>query len=63
MLLAEIVSMWVALLCQVVDPNQSAAVLIRQGQTRLVLARRLGTLSCHDQTLTISTAPLVDSRQ
>ena len=63
MLLAEIVSVWVAFFCQVVNPNQCAAVLIRQGQTRLVLARRLGTLSCHVQTLTISPAPLVDSRQ
>jgi len=63
MLLAEIVSMWVALFRQVVNPDQCAAVLIRQGQTRLVLARRLGTLSCHVQTLTISPAPLVDSRQ
>ena len=63
MLLTEIVSVRVALLCQVVNPNQGSAVLICQGQTRLVLARRLGTLSCHDQTLTISPAPLVDSRQ
>jgi hypothetical protein len=62
-LFAEVVSMRITILRQVVDPNQRSAVLIRQGQTGLVLARRFGTLSCHDQTLTISTAPLVDSRQ
>ena len=55
--------MRITILRQVVNPHQRSAVLIRQGQTGLVLARRFGTLSCHDQTLTISTAPLVDSRQ
>jgi hypothetical protein len=55
--------MRITILRQVVNPHQRSAVLIRQGQTGLVLTRRFGTLSCHDQTLTISTPPLVDSRQ
>jgi hypothetical protein len=57
---AQVVRMRIDLLGEVINPNQSPTVLVRQGQGRIMLAGRTRTLTGHVTNLILTSAKSAD---